>query len=99
MLENAATVIFRMIQRKSFLEEVKVLSSGTHSSYGVNQSSSLFKLDLFLDNKGVLRVGDRLNRSKLTSNEAHPVVLPKTSNIEEAVVIWSHEIIGHGRRG
>ena len=99
MLENAATVIFRMIQRKSFLEEVKVLSSGTHNSYGVNQSNSLFKLDLFLDNKGVLRVGDRLNRSKLTSNEAHPVVLPKTSNIEEAVVIWSHEIIGHGRRG
>ena len=99
MLENAATVIFRMIQRKSFLEEVKVLSSGTHNSYGVNQSSILFKLDLFLDNKGVLRVGDRLNRSKLTSNEAHPVVLPKTSNIEEAVVIWSHEIIGHGRRG
>ena len=29
MLENAATVVFRMIQRKSFLEKVKELSSGT----------------------------------------------------------------------
>ena len=91
MLENAATVIFRMIQRKSFLEEVKALSSSTHNSNGVNQSSSLFKLHAFLDSNCVLRVGGRLSRSKLTSNEAHPVVLPKTSNITEAVVIWSHE--------
>ena len=98
MLENAATVIYRIIQRKSFLEEVKVLSSGTHNPYGVNRSGSLFKVDLFLDNKGVLRVGGRRNRSRLTSNEAHPVVLPKTSKIAEAVVIWSYEVIGHGRR-
>ena len=99
MLGNAATVIFRMVQRKSFLEEVKALSSGTHSTNGVNQSSSLFKLDPFLDSNGVLRVGGILNRSKLTSNEAHPVVLPKTSNITEAVVIWSHKTIGHGGSG
>ena len=98
ILENAATVIFRMIQRKSFPEEVKALSSGTHNTNGVSRSSSLFKLDPFLDNNGVLRVGGRLSRSKLTSNEAHPVVLPKTSNITEAVVIWSHETIGHGGR-
>ena len=99
MLENAATVIFRMIERNSFLEEVKALSSGTHNSNGVNRSSSLFKLDPFLDRNDVLRVGGRVRRSKLTSNEAHPVVLPKTSNITEAVVIWSHRIIGHGGRG
>ena len=99
-MENLATVIFRMIQRKSFLEEVKALSSGTHNTNGVNRSSSLFKLDPFLDNNGVLRVGGRLSRSKLTSNEAHPVVLPNTSNITEAiVVIWSHETIDHGGRG
>ena len=47
-----------------------------------------------------MQVGGRLSRSKLTSNEAHPVVLPKTSNITEAlVVIWSHETIDHGGRG
>ena len=98
MLGNAATVIFRMVQRKSFLEEVKALSSGTHNTNGVNRSSSLFKLDPFLDSNDVLRVGGRLSRSKLTSNKAHPVVLPKTSNITKAVVIWSHKTIGHGGR-
>ena len=99
MLENAATVIFRMIQRKSFSEEVKALNSSTHNSNGVNQSSSLFKLDPFLDSNGILRVGGTLSRSKLTSNEVHPVGLPKASNITEAVVIWSHEAVGHGGRG
>ena len=59
----------------------------------------LFKLDPFIDSNGVLRVGCRLSRSKLTSNKAHPVVLPKTSNIIEAAVIWSYKIIGHGGRG
>ena len=98
-MENAATVIQNDIQ-KSFLEEVKALNSGTHNTNGVNRSSSLFKLDPFLDNNGVLRVGGRLSQSKLTSNEAHPVVLPKTSNITEAVVvIWSHEKAGHSGRG
>ena len=87
-----------MIQRKSFLEEVKALSSSINNSNGVNQSSSLFNLDPFLGNNGVLRVRGRLCRSKLTSNEANPVVLPKTSNITEAVVIWCHETIGHGGR-
>ena len=75
-----------------------MLSSGTHNSNEVNRSSSLFKQDPFLDSNGVLQVSGRLSRSNLTSNEAHPV-LPKTSNITEAVVIWSHETIGHGGRG
>ena len=76
IFENAATVMFRMTQRKAFPEEVKAPSSGTHNTNGVNQSSSLFKLDPFLDSSGVLQVGGRLSRSKLTSNEAHPVVVP-----------------------
>ena len=97
MLENAATDIFRMIQGKLFLEEVKALNSGTHNSNVANQSSSLFKLNPFLDSNGVLQVGGRL-RSKLTSNEAHPVVLPKTSNITETVVIWSYKTIGRDGR-
>ena len=49
-----------MIPKKSFPEEGKALSSGTHNTNGVNRSSSLFKLGLFLKNNGVLQVGGRL---------------------------------------
>ena len=71
ILENAAANIFSMIQRKSFPEEVKTLSSGTHNTNRVNRSSILFKLDPFLDSNSVLRVGGRLSQSKLISNEYH----------------------------
>ena len=44
MLENAATIISRMIERRSFLEEIKVLSPGTHNSNRVTTlDGGLFK--------------------------------------------------------
>ena len=60
IMENAAKIIFRMIQRKLFPEDVKALNSGTHNTNGVNRSSSFFKLGLLLKNNGVLQVGGRL---------------------------------------
>ena len=65
ILQNAATVIFRLIQGKSLLEQVKVLISGTRNSNGVSQSYNLFKLDILLDSNGALQVGGGLSRSKL----------------------------------
>ena len=68
MLENAATVILRMIQWKTFLEEVKAINSGTHNSNGVNPTISLFKLDPFLD-INVLWVGGRLSTSSCSAKD------------------------------
>ena len=65
ILQKAATVIFRLIQGKSLLEQVKVLISGTRNSNGVSQSYNLFKLDILLDSNGALQVGGGLSRSKL----------------------------------
>ena len=51
-----------------------------------NKSSKLYKLDPFLDSDGLLRVGGRLGESRLSHSEAHPLVLPKQSNISEAII-------------
>ena len=51
-----------------------------------NKSSKLYKLDPFLDSDGLLRVGGRLGKSRLSHNEAHPLVLTKQSNISEAII-------------
>ena len=32
-------------------------------------------------------------------SEEHPIVLLKNNNITDAVVIWSHEALGHGGSG
>ena len=35
----------------------------------------------------------------LSHNEAHPLVLPKQSNISEAIIRRCHENVSHGGRG
>ena len=86
LLEKAANSIVIMAQVKSFWEEIRVLSAKSDSRVEVNKSSKLYKLDPFLDNDGLLRVGGRLGKSRLSYSEAHPLVLLKQSNISEAII-------------
>ena len=86
LLEKAANSIVIMAQVKSFWEEIRVLSAKSDSRVEVNKSSKLYKLDPFLDSDGLLRVGGRLGKSRLSYSEAHPLVLLKQSNISEAII-------------
>ena len=94
LLEKAQKMIFKMLQQHSFSHEISSLKSNTI----IHRSSSLFKLDPFLDTDGVLRVGGRLKRSMLDINEVHPVILPKANLITEAIVTWCHENVAHSGR-
>ena len=62
LLEKAQKMIFKMLQQHSFSHEISSLKSNTM----IHRSSSLFKLDSFLDTEAVLRVGGRLKRSILS---------------------------------
>ena len=64
----------------------------------VLRGSCIVKLDPFLDDKDIIRVGGRLKRSWLAEEESHPVILPKKCNISEMVARWSHQCVGHGSR-
>ena len=96
LLEKAQKMIFKMLQQHTFSHEISSLKSNTI----IHRSSSLFKLDPFLDTDGVLRVGGRLKRSMLDINEVHPVNLPvpKANLITEAIVTWCHENVAHSGR-
>ena len=59
----------------------------------------MYKLDSFLDSDGLLRVGGRLGNSRHSQSEAHSLVLPKQSNISEAIIRWCLENVAHGGRG
>ena len=77
LLEKAANSIVKMVQLKSFGEDIRILSANSNSRIGVNKSSKLYKLDPFLDIDGLLRVGGRLGKSRLSHSEAYPLILPK----------------------
>ena len=55
-------------------------------------------MDPFLDTDGILKVGGRLKRSMLDINKVHPVILPKTNLITEAIVTWCLENVAHSGR-
>ena len=55
-------IIIKAVQLIHFDEEIKVLASATKESapnknHAIKKSSTLFKLDLFLDSSGMLRAG------------------------------------------
>ena len=94
LLEKAQKMIFKMLQQHSFSHEISPMKSNTK----IHRSSSLFKLDPFLDTDGILRVGGRLKRSMLDINEVHSVILRKANLTTEAIVTSCHENVAHSGR-
>ena len=80
-LQEAQNLLFKMMQDQSFANEKKHLLEGKM----VQRGNSIVKLDPFLHNKGIIRVGGRLKRACLAEEESHPVILPKKCNISEMV--------------
>ena len=97
--DKAANSIVKVVQLKSFGEEVRVLSANSDSRVEVNKSKNLYKLDPFLDSDGLLRVGGRLGKFRLSHSEAHPLFFPKQSNISEAIIPWCHKDFAHSGSG
>ena len=73
-LQQAELAIVKSIQEESFSREIKMLRSMARddSDTGeqakqrkktIKKASSLYRLNLFLDDHGILRVGGRLTRS------------------------------------
>ena len=86
VLEKEPNSIAKIVQLKSFREEIRILSANSNTRIVVNNSSKLYKLDPFLDSDGLLRVGGRLGKPRLSHSEAHPLVLPKQNNLSEAII-------------
>ena len=97
-MEKTANSIVKLIQVKSFGEEIRVLSANSDSRIEINKSSKLHKLDPLLDSDGLLRGCGRLGKCRLSHSEAHPLVLLKQSNTSKVIIRWCHENITHGAR-
>ena len=91
-IENAYNILIRMTQVKEYHDDIaQIQRTGS-----VKSSSSLLKLSPFLDKKGILRVGGRLEYSNLTNDTKHPIILPKTSRLTELLINQAHKTTLHG---
>ena len=99
----AEEIILKSVQFWNFNEEIQVLQnlSGEDRMFQnrqnahtrnkkLKQTSSLFRLDPFLDEKGVLRVGGRLQNAALAYEVKHPIIIPKKSHLTELLIRHYH---------
>lgn len=70
-IAHASKVLVKISQAESFSAELKYLLLGEP----VKSKSKLNKLNPFLDENNIIRVGGRISNSKFEFNKIHPVVL------------------------
>ena len=88
-----------MHQKQAFREEVETLMhSGNGDRRTLMKRSSVYKLDPFTDERGLLRIGGRLRKSNLHFTDVHPILLGKCSSITRLIVEWCHQKMAHGGR-
>ncbi|XP_076660338.1 uncharacterized protein LOC143363666 [Halictus rubicundus] len=81
-LERANEKIIQLTQAHAFSDEISDLKSKS----GLNNKSKLRSLNPFIDEKGILRVGGRLQNSDLEYERKHPILLPKGHHITDIII-------------
>ena len=65
----------------------------------LQNTSSLFRLDPFVDDEGILRVGGRLTRASVSFDLKHPVILPRKGHVTALIIRHYHQQNKHQGRG
>lgn len=106
-LKYAKQQIIKIVQNKAFQDEVQILKdvktkqqaadqdTSKDKIKAVKRSSSLYKLDPFLDEDGLMRVGGRLRQSSVSYEVKHPVILPKKGHVITIILCHYHKSVQH----
>ncbi|XP_054915813.1 uncharacterized protein LOC129379188 [Poeciliopsis prolifica] len=94
ILKDSTTIILRSVQQEVFGAELELIAA----NQCIPKSSLLWSLDPFIDCKGVLRVGGRLQEANLGSAEKRPVILPGRHHVTTLIVRHYHAESQHQGR-
>ena len=84
-LQAALDSLIRRAQQLEFSGELRCISAGRP----IDKRSSIAQLTPFLDERGLLCVGGRLDKAPLPFGARHPVLLPPKAHITE-LIVWQH---------
>ena len=87
LLQKGQTAVIKLYQKEEFQKEISTLENGR----AISSKNSIFKLYLFLDNDGVLKVGGRINKVNLDYCLKRLVLLPKEGHITHTIIRDYHE--------
>lgn len=94
-ISNTEKVIIKSVQAESFELEMKCL----RDNKPLPTSNTLLKLDPFIDEDGLLRVGGRIHLSSVPENEKHPIILPQKHHFTKLLIKHVHNEVKHGGLG
>ena len=108
-IKEGELAILKMIQHNGFASEIKFykpqgmivkehVKENRRSNKNRRAESKLWKLDPFVDKRGILRVGGRLKKSDLNNAIKHPAILPKSCLIVQRIIEYVHREVQHGGR-
>lgn len=83
-VENSLATQF---QNTEFSTWVTVLISST----SISNNSQILNLSTYLDSKGIIRVGRRLENSGLSHSSKCPILLSSKSKLTEIIVRYCHK--------
>lgn len=89
-LKNAEVNIYKYLQDKYFCETI----SKVNMCQNLPRSCNIRKLNPFVDNLGLLRVGGRLAKSIYSFNVKHPIILP-SCHVSKLIIQNLHCSLGH----
>lgn len=84
-VQRSKVKVLRYVQCDEFPSELKELKKGRSVSKG-----QLASLAPFLDKDGLIRVGGRINQSRLNYDSKHQILLPKGHKITEMIASEEH---------
>ena len=94
-LKIAEKEVIKSVQQRHFKEEIMAL----HNGNSLKSSSKIGKLDLFLDQDGMLKVGGRIGKCGISDEIQHPTLSPKPCKTADLIMRWCHNKVAYAGRG
>ena len=110
-LQEAEKTIIRCLQYEHFREELQILcdlnvtdgetnkNQGRKRNQALRKTSSLYKMDPFVDHDGIIRVGGRIRRADTSVDLKYPVIIPRKGHLTELLIQHHHLKVNYMSRG
>lgn len=91
-LTTSENIVFKLVQKSTFPDEYASLVSQQQ----LHRRSKILKLNPFMDNHGLIRLGGRLENAAIPFARKHPIILPKDHHVTHILIDKLHKESLHG---
>ena len=102
-IKEGEVMILKLAQENAFAADIAAIRKKSQIIDGQQderlQNKNLQNLKPFVDEKGLVRVGGRLQNSSLEMECMHPIILQKNDTISTLIIRYCHDVVAHGGRG